>query len=220
MTSLASCFRKPSRIQAVSEQAVSHPRRRFMQGADSTWSGAPARVQQRNVWKTSKVFSTRCYPHIRDIPTCLSPNRRVFQIHSARSAQASASGEVAVVIVDHGSKKEESNKMLYEFAEIFRNCTQHKIVECAHMEIAQPGIKQAVKACAEQGAKTVVIAPYFLSRGRHIQKDIPELVREAQLEFSDLECIIADPIGVDPLLAELIEKRVQLAVDSVSSATN
>ena len=41
----------------------------------------------------------------------------------------------------------------------------------------------------------MVIAPYFLSRGRHIQEDIPALVREAQAQHPGLQCIIAQPIG-------------------------
>ena len=41
----------------------------------------------------------------------------------------------------------------------------------------------------------MVIAPYFLSRGRHIQEDIPALVREAQAKHPGLRCIIAQPIG-------------------------
>ena len=41
----------------------------------------------------------------------------------------------------------------------------------------------------------MVIAPYFLSRGRHIQEDIPALVHEAQAKHPGLQCIIAQPIG-------------------------
>lgn len=49
--------------------------------------------------------------------------------------------------------------------------------------------------CVAQGVQTVVIAPYFLSRGRHIQEDIPQLVREAQEKHTGVSCIVADPIG-------------------------
>lgn len=37
------------------------------------------------------------------------------------------------------------------------------------MELAEPTIEQAVGRCAAAGAARVIIAPYFLSRGRHIQ---------------------------------------------------
>lgn len=41
----------------------------------------------------------------------------------------------------------------------------------------------------------MVVAPYFLSRGRHIQEDIPALVKDAQQKYPGVECVIADPIG-------------------------
>lgn len=76
------------------------------------------------------------------------------------------------------------------------------------MEIAEPTIQQAVDACVAAGATKVVIAPYFLSKGRHIQEDIPALVAEAQSQHPGIEIVIADPIGIDPLMAQLIENRV------------
>lgn len=72
--------------------------------------------------------------------------------------------DVAVVIVDHGSRRQASNEMLEQFGEVFQLCSDHKIVEIAHMEIAEPSIMQAVEKCVARGATEVVIAPYFLSR--------------------------------------------------------
>ena len=63
------------------------------------------------------------------------------------------------------------------------------------MELARPSIADAVAKCAAAGAKRVVVAPYFLSRGRHITEDIPALVASAQAEHPGVECIVADPIG-------------------------
>jgi sirohydrochlorin ferrochelatase len=82
------------------------------------------------------------------------------------------------------------------------------------MELAEPTIAQAVAACAARGARLVVVAPYFLSRGRHIQDDIPALVAAAQREHPGVECVVAGPIGVDPLMVRLIENRVAAAAGS------
>ncbi|KAK9838199.1 hypothetical protein WJX81_008429 [Elliptochloris bilobata] len=127
-----------------------------------------------------------------------------------------ADEDLAVVLVDHGSKRVEANKMLEEFAELYRQTTQRQLVEIAHMELAQPSIADAVAKCAAAGAKKVVVAPYFLSRGRHITEDIPALVASAQAEHPSLQCVVADPIGIDPLMVQLIEKRV---ADTLPAAT-
>lgn len=121
--------------------------------------------------------------------------------------------DVAVIIVDHGSRRAASNHMLEQFGEVFQLGTGHKIVEVAHMEIAEPSILQAVAKCVERGATSIVIAPYFLSRGRHIQTDIPALVEEARVEFPDIKCTIADPIGIDQMVVRVIESRVAAAVN-------
>ena len=63
------------------------------------------------------------------------------------------------------------------------------------MELAEPSIGKAVAKCASEGYKKVVIAPYFLSRGRHITMDIPAMVAEAQKAHPDVACVIAEPIG-------------------------
>lgn len=76
------------------------------------------------------------------------------------------------------------------------------------MEIAKPTIADAISKCALAGASTIIIAPYFLSRGRHIQEDIPALVAAAQAQHPDVKCVVAEPIGLDPLMAQLIEMRV------------
>ncbi|GLC71682.1 hypothetical protein PLESTF_001149000 [Pleodorina starrii] len=132
--------------------------------------------------------------------------------------QASGPGKVGVVIVDHGSRKKASNDMLVEFGDLYGKVTGQEIVEIAHMEIASPSIEDAVGRCAARGARTVVIAPYFLSRGRHIQEDIPALVAEAQSRHPGLTCVIADPIGIDALMVQLISNRVAAALSTAAAA--
>ena len=87
-----------------------------------------------------------------------------------------------------------------------------QLAVAAHMEIASPSIKEAVAQCAMQGYKQIIIAPYFLSQGRHIQQDIPALVAEAQAEHPDLACIIAEPIGM--VVLEVYGDKAPLRTES------
>lgn len=79
-----------------------------------------------------------------------------------------------------------------------RQTTGRQHVEIAHMELAPPSIADAVGKCAVAGARKVVVAPYFLSRGRHITEDIPALVASAQADHPGVQCVVADPIGASP----------------------
>ncbi|GFQ05366.1 sirohydrochlorin ferrochelatase [Phtheirospermum japonicum] len=72
-----------------------------------------------------------------------------------------------VIIVDHGSRRKKSNLMLNEFVVMFKEKTKYSIVEPAHMELAEPSIKDAFDSCVLQGAQRVIVSPFFLFPGRH-----------------------------------------------------
>ena len=128
------------------------------------------------------------------------------------SRRGSTRAKLGVVLVDHGSKKKASNEMLDAFAEMYRATSGRDLVEVAHMEIAEPSIPTALEKCVERGALDIVVAPYFLSPGRHIQKDIPKIVEDASSKYPHVNIEIADPIGLDPLVAEVIESRVKATI--------
>ena len=113
-----------------------------------------------------------------------------------------------IVIVDHGSRRVESNEMLEQFVEMFREATHFSIVEAAHMELAEPSIATAFDRCVERGATSVVISPYFLSPGKHWNKDIPALAEEAASKHPGVSYLVGAPIGLHPLMCELIQSRI------------
>ena len=152
-------------------------------------------------------------------------NGKAQDIDLSKSASVNKINErtsIGIVVVDHGSKRESSNVMLDSFVELYtRMLGEEKMemnivaIEKAHMEIAAPSVKDAVGACVDKGAKVVVVAPYFLSRGRHILEDIPALVEEAQSEYKDISCIMADPIGLDVRVADVVHTRVEEALTAL-----
>ena len=48
------------------------------------------------------------------------------------------------------------------------------------MEIAPPSIKDGIQTFVEEeGVEKIVCHPYFLSPGRHVVEDIPQVIEEA-----------------------------------------
>lgn len=115
---------------------------------------------------------------------------------------------VAVVLVDHGSRLEEANRMLFDVVALYRQLTGTTIVEPAHMELAEPSIAQAFSRCVAQGASEIVIQPYFLSPGRHSTRDIPYLAAEAAEGFPGVRYRLGEPLGLDVRMGEIIQRRV------------
>ncbi|XP_023645452.1 sirohydrochlorin ferrochelatase, chloroplastic [Capsella rubella] len=120
-----------------------------------------------------------------------------------------------IIIVDHGSRRQESNLMLEEFVKMFKGKTGYPIVEPAHMELAEPSIKDAFSLCVQQGAKRVVVSPFFLFPGRHWHKDIPSLTADAAKEFSGISYLITAPLGLHNLLMDVVNDRIQHCLSHV-----
>jgi sirohydrochlorin ferrochelatase len=116
---------------------------------------------------------------------------------------------LGVILVDHGSRREESNAMLLDVVRNFAEATRLAIVEPAHMELAEPSIATAFSRCVERGARTVVVFPYFLSPGRHWDEDIPRLAAAAAREHPGVRYLVTAPFGLHPLMAEVIRQRIE-----------
>ena len=113
-----------------------------------------------------------------------------------------------VIVVDHGSRREESNQMMEEIVRRFGDFTHFKIVEPAHMEIAEPCIQTAFDRCVQRGAKTVVVMPYFLLPGKHWHEDIPRLTEDAAQKHPGVRFMVTAPLGMHPMINQLIQARI------------
>ena len=122
---------------------------------------------------------------------------------------------IGVIIVDHGSTRDESNRMLEELASLFgeRFKQRYGIVEPAHMELAEPSIATAYARCVARGAKRVVVCPFFLGPGKHWTQDIPRLTAEAAARFPDTAYHVAPTLGIDDLILDLLDKRARGCID-------
>ena len=119
-----------------------------------------------------------------------------------------------IIIVDHGSRRQESNEMLHAATERFAAQSEYSIVEPAHMELAEPTIAQAFASCVRRGANRVLIFPYFLSPGRHWTEDIPALVAAAARGFPDVRWLVTAPFGLHPGMLEIINDRIRHCLEA------
>jgi sirohydrochlorin ferrochelatase len=117
-----------------------------------------------------------------------------------------------LIIVDHGSRRAKANAALVETARL----VQERVgegwdVRYAHMELADPSLSAAIDRAVAEGAREIVVQPFFLALGTHASVDIPALVRAAESLHPDVRLRLASVLGPDALLAELVLKRCGLA---------
>ena len=97
-------------------------------------------------------------------------------------------------------------------AEALASRGEFSIIESAHMELAEPTLGQAVGKCVQAGASRIVVVPYFLAMGNHMTRDVPELVEEARAEHSGIEISLAEPLGLDERMINIVLDRAKAAL--------
>jgi len=120
----------------------------------------------------------------------------------------------AVLLIDHGSRRAEANALLEAVAEEVRQRLPGRIVQVAHMEIAEPSIEQGVEACVNAGASAIVVHPYFLGPGNHTRNDIPKLVAAAAARHVNLQITLSDPLGLHSKLIDVVLERISDATQT------
>lgn len=118
----------------------------------------------------------------------------------------------AILLIDHGSRRDEANHMLACMAALVQRMAGERIVvRHAHMELAEPDIAAGFAECVAAGACEVIAFPYMLSPGRHSTSDIPRLVAQAASTFPGVHFSVTPAFGVHEGLGELILHRAGVA---------
>ncbi len=116
----------------------------------------------------------------------------------------------AVLLIAHGSRHAGANDDLRHAAEELRR-RGHAVVEASFLELAEPDIAAGAAHCVAQGARRVVLLPYFLSAGVHVRRDLTAARRALAERFPDVEFVLAEALGRHPLLLDVVEQRVREA---------
>jgi sirohydrochlorin ferrochelatase len=114
----------------------------------------------------------------------------------------------AILLIDHGSRRDEANALLDAVAEQVRKRTPESIVEVAHLEIKEPNIAEGIDACVRKGATQIVVHPFFLGPGRHTSEDIPEQVGRAASRYPNIQIRISEPLGGHDAIIDVVLDRV------------
>lgn len=126
--------------------------------------------------------------------------------------------KTALLLIAHGSRHEEANDDLRHVAHALRQ-RGHQIVVASFLELATPGILEAGRECVAQGAGRVILAPYFLSAGVHVRRDLTAARDALGEQFPGVAFVLAEPLGRHPLLLDVVEQRAREAVSQGKQAS-
>jgi sirohydrochlorin ferrochelatase len=116
--------------------------------------------------------------------------------------------KTAILLMAHGSRISEANNAAREVAAMVQEMIGFEIVEVSFRELHEPNIQQGIDACVIRGAERILLMPYFLFMGAHVQHDLPEEIEEAQKRHPGLIMEMGGHLGAHRKLAEIETERI------------
>jgi sirohydrochlorin ferrochelatase len=120
-----------------------------------------------------------------------------------------------VIIVSHGSLKKEANN-LQKLTELVSKKISFNLenIKHAYLQHATPSVEDTIRQCINEGAMKIIIFPLFISSGKHVKNDIPEIISKFKKETPHIDIVYTEPLGLDEKIAEIIAERIKEAIKS------
>jgi sirohydrochlorin ferrochelatase len=117
-----------------------------------------------------------------------------------------ASGSIGYVVFAHGSSIESANDAVRAVAAEMARRGGLKTVVAAFLEGGQPDLHGALEALAKDVSRVVVV-PYFLTLGLHLQRDLPRLIDQVKSAHPGLAIEVTQPLDQHPAMVEALLDR-------------
>jgi sirohydrochlorin ferrochelatase len=114
------------------------------------------------------------------------------------------------VIFAHGSSVPSANEAVRKVAAEAAASGEMELVEVAFLEAA-PTLEEAVAKLIAHRPATIVIVPYFLTLGIHLQRDLPRIVERLSEAHPGVEFLVTDPLDGHPALPMILLDRARHA---------
>ncbi len=124
----------------------------------------------------------------------------------------------AIVLIGHGSLRSAGGAAMLRLAGDLRARGLAATVEPAFLNYSRPTLTEAVAICANAGATTIIVQPYFLVAGVYVQNDLPAQVSAVAVAHPALRFVLAPVLGDHPALVDLARRRVQAALHTARTA--
>ena len=111
------------------------------------------------------------------------------------------------IVFGHGSRIESANRSVRDAAAGLARVGGYSYVEPAFLELGEPDLAGAVERLVDQGVRKVVVLPYFLTLGTHLERDLPRLIQHIAIKYKDLDITSTPPLDGHPGLVQILLDR-------------
>jgi sirohydrochlorin ferrochelatase len=113
------------------------------------------------------------------------------------------------IVFAHGSSVESANEAVRftAGAAARRGGWEHFLT--AFLGGGQPALPEAANTLIARGVKHIVVIPYFLTSGLHLERDLPALVADVEDAHREVEIEVTSPLDGHPGLVDALLDRAK-----------
>jgi sirohydrochlorin ferrochelatase len=114
-----------------------------------------------------------------------------------------------IIVFAHGSRIEAANQAVRSAAADLARAGDCPIVEAAFLELGRPTLEEAADLLVARGVDRVVIIPYFLTPGMHLERDLPTLVSRISKKNNHIQVLVTASLDGHPGLVQILADRAR-----------
>ena len=123
------------------------------------------------------------------------------------------------IVFAHGSRVESANQAVRDVVDLKMAASRRaRRRSGVSWSLGAPDLTGATALLIARGATRIVVIPYFLTLGTHMQRDLPRLARDASRAHGDIEMQITSPLDGHPALVQALLDRASEALDAIAGS--
>ena len=120
----------------------------------------------------------------------------------------------ALLIIAHGSRNPQSNAEIERLAKSLGRLPTDRLhgfdrITHGFLELAEPDIQSAINELVIQGANEIVVLPYFLAGGNHVEKDVPAIIDQSRKVHSNVDITVTRHFGAASSIPDCIFQHLE-----------
>jgi sirohydrochlorin ferrochelatase len=117
-----------------------------------------------------------------------------------------------IIVFAHGSRIEPANQAVRSAAAAFARFGDYPLVEAAFLELGRPSLEEAADLLVARGVGQIVVVPYFLTPGTHLERDLPALIHNISNRYKNIQILSTPSLDGHPALVQILADRVRSAL--------
>lgn len=114
-----------------------------------------------------------------------------------------------IIVFAHGSRLEPANEAVRAVARQLAAAGRFEAVETAFLELGEPSLEGAVEALMARGVHDILVVPYFLTLGIHLERDLPSIINQIANRYGQVKIRATAPLDGHPALVEVLLDRIK-----------